>query len=363
MSTTAEDVSTNLSSHEPRVDQTDAIAELLVGEDEPKIEEAEGEETPTQASTQEEGEESNEDGEAESGEEEEATLEAVADEDPTWAGMLGVSEDDLSFDEDGNPAGFNTKVNGESEVVSTKDLLAGFQNNKAFTVKSQALAEQTKAFEVQKEQVEQAYAFKLETVDALTQHFEQQLISEYDDVDWNKLNTDDPARYAAMKIDFQSKAGELQRIKDAISTDKETHNNESLVAQNEKATVYMKQQYDTMLINNPEWSDEPTRNKARDSFKSFVTTQYGFNDTEFDSVFDARLIEMIKDAQKYHEGAQVAAKKKLKPVPKFQKSAGSGTKPKVSKLDKLTAASRKARGSAKRDLQQSAVAELLLGGS
>ena len=80
-------------------------------------------------------------------------------------------------------------------------------------------------------------------------------------------------------------------------------------------------------------------------------------------MFDARLIELIKDAKKYHEGATVAAKKKQKPVPKFQKSRGTGVKPKTSKLEKLTAASRKAQGGEKRDLQQSAVAELLLGGS
>ena len=78
-------------------------------------------------------------------------------------------------------------------------------------------------------------------------------------------------------------------------------------------------------------------------------------------MFDARLIELIKDAKTYHEGLKVADKKKQKPVPKFQKSRGGG-KPKVSKLDKLTAASKKAHGADKRELQTSAVAELLTGG-
>ena len=365
MSTTAEDISSTLTSARPGEssdDQADAIAELLVGDDEPKTEEEEAEETQSQASNQDDGEESNEESEADDGEEE-TTLEAVAEEDePTWESTLGAEEGQLAFDEEGDIAGFNIKVNGESETVDVKTLIAGFQNNKSNTTKSQAHAESVKAFEVQKEQVEQAYASKLESVDALTKHFEKQLISEFDGVDWDKLRANDPAEYAAARQDFSTKAGELQSIQEAIISDRETANKEVLEQGSAKAMEYRKTQFDLMIDKNPTWSDKVVLEKAHDEYRGFVKENYGFHDQEFDQVFDARLIELIKDAKKYHEGIKVAAKKIQKAVPKFQKSKGGGVKPKVSKLEKLTAASRKAQGTEKRDLQQSAVAELLLGG-
>jgi hypothetical protein len=364
MSRTAEDVSASLSSDGPTLDPTDAIADLLIGDNKSELDEVKDEETPIQTSNQDDDEESNEEQKADddSEGEEEGTLEEIAEGDVTWEGVLGVSEDSLSFDEAGNVAGFKTKVNGEEQIVSAADLVAGYQNNKSFTGKSQAHAEVVKDFEVQKERVQQVYASKLESVNALSKHFEKQLIAEFDDVNWTQLRVENPAEYAALRQDYAAKASELQGIQEAINKDKESVNKQTSEDNLAKQQTYMQSQYDQMLVNNPEWSDEKTRDTARDGFKAFVKDSYGFTDGEWDSVFDARLIELVKDAKKYHDGAAVAGKKTLKPVPKFQKSRGKGVKRQASKLEKLTAASKKATGGQKRDLQQSAVAELLLGG-
>jgi hypothetical protein len=365
MSTTAEDISSALISAKPGEtsdDKADAIAALLVGEDESEDKDDEEEATQSRASSDSEDEESNEEGEAEEDVEEETTLDDVAD-NTTWENVLGVSEDKLSFDDSGNVAGFRTKVNGQEEIVSAEDLIAGYQNNKSNTVKSQAHAEAVKAFEVQKEAIEQEYSYKLSSVDALTQHFEKQLISEYDGVDWGKLRAEDPAEYAAARHDFSVKASELTSIKEAILADKQASTLASQKDMQAKQQEYLKNQYTKMLENNPEWVDETVRKTAENEFKTFIQDRYGFTDADWSMVTDARLIELVKDAKKYRDGVTVAEKKRSIPVPKFQKSRGKGVKPKVSKLEKLTAASRTARGADKRDLQQSAVAELLLGGS
>lgn len=366
MSKTAEDVSASLSADAPTLEPVDAVAALLIAEDETAAPAVATEEpkAPTKSTTAEE-EGNAEEEEQEAGEEqEETTLEAVAEEgDPTWESTLGVPEASMSFDEAGNIVGFKTKVNGEEQVIPTADLIAGFQNAKHTTQQNQAHAETVKEFDKQKEQVQQTYLSKLESVDALSKHFEKQLISDYEGVDWVQLRQDNPAEYAAMRQDYAVKAGELSNIQDAINTDKEASKKELDEGNLVKRRAYMKGQYDTMLVNNPSWSDEKVMTAARDGFKTFVQDTYGFGDGEWNMVNDARLIELIKDAKKYHDGASVAAKKTLKPVPKFQQSRGKGVKPKVTKLQKLTAASKAASGGEKRDLQASAVAELLLGGT
>lgn len=366
MSKTAEDVSTTLAldgnREEASVDATDEVAALLAGDEESKPEDDKDEEAQAKASKTDDDEESNDEKAEDDVEKtEETELSAIADDEATWETVLGVEDGKLSYDEKGDINGVNVKVDGETSTISMADLIVGYQTNKSVTQRSQAFAEEKKTFESQKEQTEQLYASKLQSVDALTKHFEKQLVSEYDNVDWEKLRTTDPAEYAAAKQDFSTKANDLQKIQDAISNDMVEATKDFQEKQNESAQAYMKEQFNLMIGKNPEWSDETVRNTARDSYKKFVNEQYGFKDQEFDSVFDARLIELIKDAKSYREGLKVAGKKKQKPVPKFQKSRGGGKKP-VSKLDKLTAASRSAHGEDKRELQKSAVAELLLGG-
>ena len=158
-------------------------------------------------------------------------------------------------------------------------------------------------------------------------------------------------------------ANELNTIKAAINSDRELVTIAAQENTQAQQQLYLKDQYTKMLDNNPEWSDEAVRKTAETGFKTFIHDQYGFTDADWGMVNDARLIELVKDAKKYRDGSTVAEKKRATPVPKFQKSRGKGIKPKVSKLEKLTAASKRARGSDRRDLQQSAVAELLLGGS
>lgn len=367
MSTTAEDISATLTQDEREsLSETDQIAELLISEDESETDDEKDDENQTLDSNQDEDEDSNDESEADDDDEEEGEetdLEAVADEDTTWEGVLGVPEDQLSFDDSGNLKGVHVKVNDFEGTLTIPELVQGFQTNKAVTMIGQKQAEEYKVFEGQKEQVQQQYASKLESVDLLSKHFEQQLISEYDGVDWDKLRNTDPAEYAAARSDFAAKATEMQNIKDAIAKDQETLKGEASEQQKANMGVYLKTQADLMIANNPEWSDKAVLKVAKDDFQKFVNDNYGFTEQEFNLVFDARLIELIKDAKKYHDGAAVAEKKKGKPLPKFQKSGGRAKRRKASKLEKLTAASKKATGQDKRNLQASAVAELLIGGT
>ena len=362
MSATAEDVSEALSSKEPSLDNVDAIAELLVEENKPEKDEEEGDQGQTETSNLDQSEQSNEqDAEKSDGSEGEEAEIDVSNDDLTWGKVLGVNEEQLSFDDDGNLAGFVSKVNGEAEILTAEQLLAGYQTNKAVTTKGQIQAEEYKKFEVERNESKQEYAAKLESVENLSKHFEQQLIAEFDSINWDELRNDDPAEWAAKRQEYAAKAGELQQIQEAIKADKEAEFEENQKELIDQQQTYLKQQFDKMIENNPEWADEKVRESARSEFKTFVRDQYGFSDDEFESVFDARLIELIKDALKYHKASAVAERKRQKPVPQFQKSAGGDKKKAPTQLEKLTKAAKKATGANKRNLQVDAVAELLTG--
>lgn len=368
MTTAAEDLS-NLSDSG---DKTDAIASLLIGDEEDAnvddvTDDSDAEETQSAGSTESDdsdgAEQSEDDGEAEAEASAEGESESAGDGDVTWENVLGVSEEKLSFDEDGNVKGVNIKVNGEASVIPVNDLIAGYQQNKAITIKGQTLAEERKDFEKQREEVAQAYQSKLQDVTAIGEHLEQRLVSEFESVDWNKLRAENPAEYAAARQDYAGRAQELKQIRQAVMVANQEALQEAENVQKQELTQYVSKQYEKMVENNPSWSDEKVFTKDMGALREFCSTEYGFTDTDFALARDARLIELIKDARNYHEGVKLAKEKiGKKQVPKFQKSTGKPKVKKTSKLESLTKAAQKASGAEKRQLQSDAVVELLLGG-
>lgn len=341
---------------------TDEIANLLVSEDEQEapeaeepVSEAEGENEDEQVTT--------EDSEEEETPSEESTDEEVTDEsDPTWENVLGLDESQISLDDEGNLTGINVKVNGEVSTVKMNDLVAGYQNNKSFTQKSQALAEEKKQFETQVKTVAEEYKAKLDNAEALTTYLSKKLVSDYDGVDWDRLRAENPAEYAAARQDYASQAQELQKAQEALQQERSQLTQQQQAEFMKQEQQVLAEQRAKMLENNPEWNDPGKFEQDMTGMKNFLRNQYGFSDEDFASVRDARLIELVKDAKKFREGVKFAQKKITKPVPQFQKSSGKKAKA-VSKLDKLTKAAKSAKGANKRHLQSDAIAELLIGGN
>lgn len=355
MSTQAAEV--NSSNPMASEDPTGAIADLLIGDEEAnKDEEEEGKEASTEAAAEEDKE-----GVEETTDESTEEVAADDDEDISWESVLGVDEGQLNFDEDGNLVGVNTKIDGESSTVGMKDLISGYQSNKATTQKSQALSEERKTFDGQKQEFEQQFTQKLQEVTVLGDYLEKQLIADFEGVDWERLRVEDAAEYAALRQDYATRAQDMQQFKAAMQTETDKQkaaNDEQLQASN---ATRMREQYGKMIENNPAWANKDEFEKDMNGLKSFCSEQYGFSDDDFKLVQDARLIELIKDANSYRKGMASVSEKLKKPVPKFQKSVGKASK-KVSKLERLTKTAKSAKGANKRTAQADAVTELLIGG-
>lgn len=340
-----------ITSNQSGLDASEQIANLLIDEDKGLEEEvsnedaeldSDDEETPSEESTEEESAEE-------------------SDDDVTWEKALGVDEGQLSYDEDGNIIGINTKVNGEASTVKMKDLIAGYQINKSLTQKAQTLAEEKKAFDAQAKIVAQDYKAKLENVDVVTEYLSKKLVSEFESIDWNRLRVENPAEYAAARQDYATRASELQEAHKAIAEERKVLEYKSSQELIQSRQVILQEQRAKMLENNPSWNSPEVFQKDMDGIKSFLSNQYGFTNDDFANVIDSRLIELVKDAKKFRDGSKVAEKKVSKPVPKFQKSVGKKAKV-TSKLDKLTKAAKTAKGASKRTAQADAIAELLTGG-
>ena len=351
-------------------DPVDEIASLLMGgddsgDDDSTTDDPSSEQTPDTEDTEdledaEEPSEESTEGDEEVDDESEETDE-TEDDDKTLAQMLGVEENQLSVLDDG---GFmiNVKVDGEQSKHSLADVIKNYQLESSNTNKSKALADDRKQFEqiaaTKVQEVNQA----LERNQSLAQVLEQEIMSDYEKVDWDDLRQYDPAEWTAKRQEYATKYNKIQRLQQELEGQATQTQQDADKKTTEQQQVYLKAQWDQMIVNNPSWSNTSKYEKDMDTLKSFASDTYGFSDQDFLQVADARLIELIKDAQSYRKGSKIA-QQKIKTIPKKLKRGKGGrfTKNKVSKLDKLTQAAAKATGANKRDLQTSAVAELLMG--
>lgn len=338
------------------VNPIDDIASILMGEEEEQTGN-EGQQTGPETTQEGEAEGQQTEGEGEESGEGEGEGEQ-SEEELTWAKALGVDDSQLVLDDNGNLKGIQVKVDGEVSTVGVKDLIAGYQLNKHVTQKSQALAEEKREFDNIRINASKALYEKLQQADQLVGYLNQNLLSEFEGVDWNALRVQNPGEYAAKVTDFQNKKARIDQIQAAIHSEGQELSNQYTEEQQRHYQDYVKAQYQKVIENNPQWADVERMKTDIAHIGNFVNSTYGIAPEEFAQVNDARYIEILKDAMAYRQGKSVV-EKKVQNVPRMQK-AGKPSKP-MSKVTQLTLNARKATGHKQRDLQRDAIAAMLLG--
>lgn len=324
------------------VSELDQIADILVGGlDEDFVNnDADDDESPLV--------ESNDSEEVEQDQEEQDT-------DVSWAGALGLSDDDIVLDEEGNFKG----VKVGDEQIGLAELKNGYQFNKANTQRAQQLAEERKQLEQVKEVVTTEYTKKLQNVNKLTEMLAGKFLEEYNSIDWSRLRAERPGEYAALLRDYDSRKAELQNVFSALETENSSVTTSQMQEQQAKFIQHLEVQAKKAIEKNPEWQDVDKFKSAMSEMTSFVSEAYGFTQEEFNSVYDARLLDLIKDAMAYRNGSKIAQQKIVTKVPTFQKSGVQAKK--VTKLDALVKKAKTAKGYQKKGAEVDAVAALLLG--
>lgn len=341
------------------LDPVDEIAQLLSGDEsedtteEPEaVQQALAEEEPSEEIP--ESEESEEDQPDDSQETDEESDESIA-------ALLGLADDQVIADDDGNLS-FVTKINGKVNHVPLQDLVAGYQYNKANEEKAHTLSNERKAFDEQRAAEFERLKTSMDQAEGLVMVMHNEAMRDYEATKWDELRQYDPGEYAAKQADFQRRQQELQQASTYIQSMRNEQAEKLQAEREESIGRIVAEQMGIMVDNNPDWRDDNVRQKAMKELQDFTVEQYGFDPNEFYQNRDARVVEIVKDAMAYRKGLKVASKKRKAP-PKLQRAKNGQFKSgKVSKLDKLTRAIGKSKGHNKRDLQAAAVAELLTGG-
>ena len=298
-------------------DITGRIESQLYGSEEP-------EKTVDEKTVLDDAEELPESDDVDSDEEEDGSVDEEKtgeEQEETLATYLGVDEERVVVGDDGSVS-INTIVDGETKAVPLKDVVASYQLQGHVNNKSMALETERKEFEEQQKQVVQDLQTRSEGVMALSKVLENQLVSEYNSIDWERLRTENPAEWTALRQEYSDKANQIQSAQSSIVEDYNRNMSEQQKKMETQNQQDMNAEFQKVLADNPDWVDETKRKEQIGELRTFLST-YGYADGDMDTVSDHRLIRLIKDAKSYRDGKKIAASKKVNNVPKFQKSSAA----------------------------------------
>ena len=235
--------------------------------------------------------------------------------------------DEVEYEEEAKPR-YKVKASGEEVEVELDELIKGYQQGTDYTKKSQALAEQRKAFEAERGHLEyvkqerQAYAQKLQALDSF-------LSQQSQGVNLDVLRETDPIGYAVAVAEQSQREKQIAVVR----------NEQQRIAQQQQAEhqaslqSHLRTESEKLVSLIPELATpqgDAVRKQIRDYAKSV-----GWTDQELSSVYDSRAVQTLYKAMKYEQlqKSKPELTKKLQAAPKMMRS-GTSAPPTRSSQDK-----------------------------
>jgi hypothetical protein len=223
---------------------------------------------------------------------------------------------------------YKVKASGEEVEVELDELIKGYQQGTDYTKKSQALAEQRKAFEAERSHLEyvkqerQAYAQKLQALDSFLNQQSQ-------GVNLDVLRETDPIGYAVAVAEQSQREKQIAVVR----------NEQQRIAQQQQAEQqsslqsHLRQESEKLVSLIPELATpqgDAVRKQIRDYAKSV-----GWSDQELSQLYDSRAVLTLYNGMKYSQlqKSKPEVTKKLQAAPKMMRS-GTSAPPTKSSQDK-----------------------------
>jgi hypothetical protein len=242
---------------------------------------------------------SDEDTEAAASEVDESGVEDAPDEETAEE----QSEESDESEEQDQPQTFTVKVDGKEVAVTLDELQKGYSRTQDYTRKTQQIAEVRK----QVEQETQAIRAEREQYAQLLGALQAQLQTSEPQVDLERLYHEDPIEWVRQKEVLR----ERQEKAYAIQAEQQRLSQLSQQEQQRAMEAHLENQKDALLAALPEWRD-PKKAKAEKALVLESAKSVGFSDDDLKSVYDHRLVLLLRKAAMYDQ--MVSKRQGIKPV-------------------------------------------------
>lgn len=206
------------------------------------------------------------------------------------------AEEESDGDDDGDKPEQLVEIDGEQ--LTLEEVKLGYLRQSDYTRKTQAVAEQRKAAEEERQYFASSLNSILTAVGADIQRFEG--------VDWERAAAENPDQYRQAKAAYEQSRqlfdGIRQQTEDFVQRTKQAQES-ALKAQAKESVAILK----TAI---PGWSNE-----LYAQIGEYAQKELGFEPGEFNNIADHRAIRSIWKAMQYDRGRKVATEKTVKVAP------------------------------------------------
>ena len=213
------------------------------------------------------------------------------------------SEESDESEEQEQPQTFTVKVDGKEVDVTLDELQKGYSRTQDYTRKTQQIAEVRK----QVEQETQAVRAERQQYAQLLGALQAQLQSSEPQVDLVRLYNEDPIEWVRQKEVLR----ERQEKAYAIQAEQQRLSYVGQQEQHRAMQEHLESQKDALLAALPEWKD-PKKAKAEKALVLESAKSVGFSDDDLKSVYDHRLVLLLRKAAMYDQ--MVSKRQGIKPV-------------------------------------------------
>lgn len=228
---------------------------------------------------------------------------------------LGIDETALDVDESGQLS-LKTKVDGQEGKAKLADLITSYQLRAHLDNETRAVAEQRKAIQAQFAEMERAVQARAEQIETLANVAQNELMRQFQGIDWQTLRATDPAEYAALSHDFQVRQGQIAAVLQATQAQKQQND----AARQQEVMSSLENEARALPALIPEWSDSAIAERERGEIREWALKS-GLPQNEVDAVSKAAHVAVMRKAMLYDrmQSTKAAVEKKVTAAPKLVK--------------------------------------------
>ena len=215
-----------------------------------------------------------------------------------------------------------TSPDGTPATTTLGDLKDGATTAK-IAQKARQEAEELRA-NLERQQQEKAQEFEAQHA-ALAGYLQQAndvLIRDFNNVNWQQLEQEDPGRFAAMRQQFAERNAELQGAWQNAQQNYMQYQHQQQEAHQQNLAKHLEAEEAALLASVPEWGDVKVRETETGKLRDYLQ-ETGYKSDEIDRAYDHRMLVLARKAMLFDQmssKAEVAKKKVAKLGKKVLKS-------------------------------------------
>ena len=228
-------------------------------------------------------------------------------------------EQEDSDDEEQEPQKYRVKAAGEEREVTLDELIKSYQLGTDYTKKSQAVAEERKAVEAERQRIDEARHLR-DTYAERLQIIEQMLNQQPETENLDYLKENDPIGYAVKVAELSQREKQLAQVQ----AERQRIAEQQRYEQQEQLGQVIQAEARKLAEVLPEYADPQKGEAIRRSLREFGV-KAGFSEQELASVYDSRHVLTLWKAMQYDklQATKPSITKKVAEAPKVMKSGVS----------------------------------------